>query len=101
MNITLLHIDGCPNWIEAESRLVDALAAVGKAGAPVKVITVTDATQAAGLNFAGSPTILVNGTDLFADGTRVGDLACRIYRTPAGIAGSPTTDQIVQALSAL
>jgi hypothetical protein len=26
-------------------------------------------------------------------------LACRVYRTPTGLSGSPTTAQLVQALS--
>jgi hypothetical protein len=64
------------------------------------VVTVKDAAQAVALNFAGSPTILVDGADLFPDGARASDLACRIYRTPTGIAGLPTTEQIVEALTA-
>jgi hypothetical protein len=46
------------------------------------------------LEFAGSPTILVDGVDPFAQkGATVG-LTCRVYRTPDGLAGSPTADQL-------
>ena len=99
MNITLLHIDDCPSWVEAESRLVVALGAAGLPGSPVNVVTVMDAAHAVALNFAGSPTILVDGVDLFPDGARASDLACRIYRTPNGLAGLPTVEQIVDALA--
>ena len=83
-----------------QGRLIDALSRVGSSGTSVKVVTVKDAAQAVALNFAGSPTILVDGADLFPDGARASDLACRIYRTPTGIAGLPTTEQIVEALTA-
>jgi len=99
MDVELLHIEDCPSWVQAEGRLIDALSRVGSSATSVHVVTVKDAEQAVALNFAGSPTILVDGTDLFPDGSRAGDLACRIYWTPTGIAGLPTTEQIVQALA--
>jgi hypothetical protein len=52
------------------------------------------------LRFAGSPTILLNGTDPFDEPSGEYGLACRVYRTPEGPAGSPTTDQLRDALSA-
>ncbi|WP_309620963.1 thioredoxin family protein [Salinibacterium sp.] len=99
MNITLLHIDDCPSWVEAESRLSTALAGADMPGTPVKVVTVMNAAHAVALNFAGSPTILIDGVDLFPDGARASDLACRIYRTPNGLAGLPTVEQVVDALA--
>jgi hypothetical protein len=43
--------------------------------------------------------VLVDGIDPFADErTHVG-LACRMFRTPAGIAGSPTVEQLREAIS--
>jgi hypothetical protein len=100
VDIELLHIDDCPSWIESESRLIDALSRVGAAGVSIKVVTMTDAAQAAAANFAGSPTILVDGVDLFPGGSQSSGLACRVYRTPAGLSGLPTTEQIVEALAA-
>ena len=52
-----------------------------------------------GTAFAGSPTIEVDGTDLFPSDGATNDLACRVYRTPTGLAGLPTQEQIVEALN--
>lgn len=57
------------------------------------------AKDAVGTAFAGSPTITFNGTDIFPDGSPAQDLACRLYRTPRGLAGVPTIDQIKEALT--
>lgn len=100
MEVELLHISECPSWVEAESRLREALTRIGASDSTVRVVKIVDAAQAAALNFAGSPTFLVAGVDLFADAARASDLACRIYRTPAGFAGMPTTEQIADALVA-
>ena len=52
------------------------------------------------MGFHGSPSILVDGVDVFAEpGAGVG-LSCRIYRTPEGLAGAPTLDQLRAKLDA-
>ena len=55
-------------------------------------------TDIEGTGFAGSPTITVNGSDIFPDGASARDLACRIYMTPNGCAGLPTIDEPTEAL---
>jgi hypothetical protein len=50
--------------------------------------------------FSGSPTILMDGADLFPGGERTSQLACRVYATPSGLSGMPTTEQIVEAMDA-
>jgi hypothetical protein len=50
------------------------------------------------LRFIGSPTILVDGQDPFAGAEAAFGLTCRVYRTPEGLAGSPTPDQLRAAL---
>lgn len=49
--------------------------------------------------FAGSPTLLINGRDPFAsdDLAPIG-LACRTYMTDAGRAASPSVEQLKEAL---
>ncbi|MES2094961.1 MAG: thioredoxin family protein [Actinomycetota bacterium] len=54
--------------------------------------------DAAAVPFAGSPTILIDGEDLFPSAGRTADLACRLYFTPTGLAGLPTVEQIKDAL---
>lgn len=98
MRIELLDIDDCPNTDTARERLQSALAALGQSDIPVTVRLLQSAAETTGTGFAGSPTITVNGTDIFPTGAAASDLACRIYPTPAGLAGAPTIDQVVEAL---
>ncbi|MEU3552403.1 hypothetical protein [Streptomyces longwoodensis] len=60
---------------------------------------VGDQAEAERSGFTGSPTILMNGRDPFAEPGAVPSLACRIYRTPTGPAGAPGLDQLRQALA--
>lgn len=55
--------------------------------------------EAEELGFIGSPTVLVDGRDPFARGGEPVAMACRVFRTPDGLAGSPTVEQLVEALS--
>lgn len=54
-------------------------------------------TQTPRTGFGGSPTILVDGIDLFPT-TLVHSLVCRVYVTENGFAGTPTATQIGEAL---
>ncbi|GAA1788347.1 thioredoxin family protein [Agromyces lapidis] len=98
MNIELLYIDDCPSWQEAGNRVNDALAAAGLDDTEITYRVLRTADHAAAVNFAGSPTILLDGKDLFPSNPRTSDLACRVYATPSGLAGMPTTEQLVEAL---
>ncbi len=60
---------------------------------------VTSAEQADAVGFRGSPTILVDGADPFADPDAPTGLACRIYRTAAGVEPAPTVEQFRAVLS--
>jgi len=42
---------------------------------------------------------VVDGRDPFAKGGEQSGLACRLYSTPQGPAGSPTIEQLVELLS--
>lgn len=97
MKIELLYFDDCPNWKLAAERL-DALAA--SRGLSVERRLVTTPEDAVAARFRGSPTILIDGVDHFAAGDEPCGLACRVYQTPDGPAGSPTTEQIEAILDA-
>ena len=85
MKVEIRYFDDCPNW-EATRDLVVALTGVS----PV-LRRVATPEEAEALRFVGSPTILVNGVDPWADQSQHVGLACRIYRTPEGrLAGAPT-----------
>ena len=98
MDISVLHIEDCPNWVEAGSRLRIALKELGVSNTEVSFVGLRTPEDASRVPFAGSPTILVDGTDLFPSDGRTTDLACRIYRAGAHFAGIPLQDEIKDAL---
>ncbi len=59
---------------------------------------ISKASDIAGTVFGGSPTIALNGVDLFPGGPAE-ELSCRVYSTPDGLAGVPAVDQIKSALT--
>lgn len=97
--MSLLYFDGCPNWTVAEQRLAAAMAIVGREGGAVRLVRVETHEDAERMGFIGSPTILVDGKDPFATGTEHPGLACRVFSSPHGPAGSPTVEQLVEVLS--
>ena len=97
VDVTVLYFGGCPSWQTALERVH---AAAAQSGVPVQVSTlaVESDEDAVRMGFTGSPTVLMEGTDPFVQPGSSPALACRLYATPAGLAGSPTIDQLVAAL---
>jgi hypothetical protein len=98
MRVTVLYFDGCPNWRAADARLREAIGQVGRSDIAVTHRQVLSPEDAETLPFRGSPTILVDGRDPFADPQAPVGLSCRVYTTDAGLAGAPTVEQLVEAL---
>ncbi len=100
MRVELLHIADCPSW-EAAARLLRlALDSVGQPETPIITRLIDSPEAAERAPFAGSPTILVEGADLFPSDSCSRGLACRVYLTPQGVARFPTREQIEEALTA-
>ena len=100
MDLEILHIDDCPNWEEAGSRLRAALDSTGHDGESIGFRLIRTSEDASGTAFAGSPTITLDGVDLIPSQGATGDLACRIYPTPSGLAGLPTVEQLIEGIRA-
>lgn len=83
MEVALLWWDGCPS----HPAVREQLAALG---VPFVEREIVDEADAARLGFAGSPTVRVDGVDLFPTADPPG-LTCRIYRLADG-RFSPTPD---------
>ncbi|TFC81503.1 thioredoxin family protein [Cryobacterium sp. TmT2-59] len=98
MEITLQYFDGCPNWTIAAERL--AVVAAENPGVIVNRQLVESVEDAETIGFRGSPSILVDGRDLFPAPLTAAGLACRIYATPVGVAGAPTLEQLRKAIGA-
>ena len=97
MYVTLLYFDDCPNWkiVDGHLRaLVDEIP-----GLEIDRVEVTTPEDAQRLEFRGSPSILIDGVDPFADPDAPLGLSCRLFQTPDGMAGSPTLDQLRGAMS--
>lgn len=77
-----------------------ALSTVGADGGEFDYHLVTDASQLHDVAFAGSPTILVDGVDLFPSKGATRDLASRVHVSEGRMAGLPSVDDIAAALGA-
>lgn len=97
MKIELLYFDGCPSWENGLKNLKAVLVEEG-ISAPVKLVRVNDDEDAARLKFLGSPSFRVNGVELWPEGRETYSLSCRVYATPEGIKGWPTTEMLREKL---
>jgi hypothetical protein len=99
MRVEVLYFDGCPTYRAAEKTLRGVLAQED-AEAEVELVVVNTEEEARWLRFPGSPTIRVDGEDLFPVPDRVGyALGCRMYATPEGLKGSPTAEMVRASLA--
>lgn len=98
VDVMLQYFEDCPNWQQVAAHLDDLTSEVpGLKVTLQRVETIEDADR---FGFRGSPSILVDGTDPFGPDEVAIGLACRVYQTPDGPAGSPTRDQLRAALTA-
>ncbi len=98
MDVVLRYYEGCPAWRLTEQRLLRAFVRIGDTDVRLRQQVVTSAVQADVVGFQGSPTILIDGRDPFADPAAPTGLYSRAYRTPVGLAAAPTVDQLVALL---
>ena len=97
MKVTLLFFDGCPNRQTTNDNL-EALA--GELGFEFDRCQVETDDDAQRLQFRGSPTVVVDGLDVFATGDEPIGLSCRMYLTDHGLAGAPSVEQLRDVLTA-
>ncbi len=97
MEIVLLHVPNCPNRTDARRNL-DAALSSAQLDALVAEREVLTAEEARAVGMNGSPTILVDGADLFP-AEALGTLACRLYRDERGLRGAPSVEAIVDRLA--
>jgi hypothetical protein len=96
--VKLRYFDGCPNWRTTYDRLRAVLRDEGMAEIEPTLERIETPEDAERLRFAGSPTIIIDGVDPFEEAETAFGLTCRVYRTPDGLAGSPTAEQLSAAL---
>jgi hypothetical protein len=98
MKLQILHVPDCPNVAMLAARLGEVLA--DRPDIEVEQLIVTDGDAAVRLGMAGSPTLLVDGTDPFAAPGQPPSLSCRLYQDAAGrTSGAPTVEALRRALA--
>lgn len=97
MEVTLLYFDNCPNWVTTDRHLRQLKAEHSDLTIARRLVDAPE--EAARLSFRGSPSVLIDGIDPFADPDSPVGLACRVYQTPDGPAGSPTLQQLRAVLT--
>lgn len=101
MKVEVLYFDGCPGYETAVKKLEDVLFDKGLE-AEVELVSVGTDEEAELLRFPGSPTIRVDGQDLFPiAGRPTYALVCRTYITEGGLRSSPTVPMLRDALEKL
>jgi hypothetical protein len=93
MTIQLLYFDSCPSWETALRNLKEASVLEGLDW-PIELIEIRDDDAAAAWRFQGSPSILVDGQDLWSEARQAYYMSCRMYRTPEGMRGWPTVEML-------
>ena len=93
MQLTVLAVPGCPNAPVLGGRL--AAAVDGRAGVSVSCQVISDEGEAARWGMHGSPTLLIDGVDPFADPEQPPSMSCRLYRDDNGqLSGTPSVSQL-------
>jgi hypothetical protein len=99
MKVELLWWDGCPSYPETRAHLQEALAAE-RIEAVVEMVEVESDEQARRERFFGSPTIRIDGEDIFPcpDGDPY-SLTCRVYRLRDGRpSATPDREELREAI---
>jgi hypothetical protein len=76
MEVLIQYFDGCPSWETARNRVAAAIEAL-PAEAVVTLFKVESNEEAERLGFRGSPSILVDGKDLFPTEASPIGMSCR------------------------
>jgi hypothetical protein len=93
MDIILQYFDGCPNWKTTDHHLRTLIHEL-ELDARYEYQLIDSPAAAETHRFRGSPTVLIDGADPFAAPDAPIGLACRVYPTAEGPAGSPTRSQL-------
>ena len=97
MHVTVLAVPGCPNAPVLGDRLAEAME--GRAGVSVTHEVISDEGEAAKRGMHGSPTLLIDGLDPFAEPGQPPSTSCRLYRHENGrLSGAPSLGQLREAI---
>jgi hypothetical protein len=98
MQVSLLYFADCPTWSLARQRLRQHWISLDGPTPMSDSYRWETEAEATAVRFAGSPTFVADGVDLFGHGAADGALTCRMYVAAGGLAGVPTIEDLVAAL---
>ncbi len=98
MNVELLVVADCPQEGLAGARLREALDDIGLVSTGFSTRVIADHAEATQAGFLGSPTILLDGVDPFAEPGAQPALACRLFGSTRGTSPVPELAALRQAL---
>jgi hypothetical protein len=97
MRVEMLTVPDCPNGPVLKERL--ALVLAGRTDVELAKHVVDDQAEAERRGMHGSPTLLVDGQDPFADPDTAASMSCRLYRGADGRAdGAPAVEELRRVL---
>jgi hypothetical protein len=94
MNFTIQYFDGCPHWKLADRRIQTVLRRLDRSDVRLEHQLIDSPEAAERVRFRGSPSILIDGRDPFANEDQPFGLSCRVYKTEDGPQGAPTEAQL-------
>jgi hypothetical protein len=98
MQVEVLVVPDCPNAETTATVVRRALDEFGLSAVPITTVLVTSQEQAEQAGFVGSPTIMIDGRDPFADTSQKPALTCRLYRDGATLTGTPPAEHVRRAI---
>jgi hypothetical protein len=98
LDFGILYFEDCPSWKNAVALLESAIKQLDL-DANVDLIRAETDEAAQEQHFVGSPSIRLNGEDLFPVDHENYALGCRVYQTPEGMRGWPTKQMLEAAIA--
>ncbi len=97
MIIDLLYFDDCPSWEKVMADL-ETIRKEKILEFSINLVNVKSDEEASKLKFLGSPSIQIDGVDLWPDDRPTYAMNCRMYQTSNGLRGWPSLEMIRQKL---
>lgn len=98
MRLQILYVPDCPNTGLLRARLEQAL--TGQDTVDVQLHVIHDQDEATAFGMTGSPTLLIDGVDPFAEAGQPTSMSCRLYPDQDGaVCRTPSVAELRAAIT--
>ncbi|GAC1505192.1 MAG: hypothetical protein NVS1B3_03070 [Candidatus Dormibacteraceae bacterium] len=97
MEVVIQYFDGCSGWAAAREAVAGAIRAL-HLDVEITLLKVESDEDALRVGFHGSPSILVDGQDLFPNEASPVGMSCRVYLVDEKRQDAPSVHQLIEAL---